>query len=97
MTLIRIKTVQGHPVPSVVGGGVPPWEAQLFHRPGRLPSQETFSEFPAGATVQNGMQGVPLFSCDTCGDIVAESEMDAHVCGYIPDDEDELAETDDDW
>lgn len=50
-----------------------------------------------GATAQNGMQGVPLFSCDTCGDIVAESEMAAHVCGYIPDDEDELAETDGDW
>lgn len=39
-------------------------------------------EFPPGATCLNGMMGVPLYTCDSCGSTVAEAEFDAHVCGY---------------
>jgi hypothetical protein len=69
-----------------VGGGGTPWDPVLFQRPDKF--VEFPEEFPRGATVQNGMQGVPLFSCDACGTIVAETEIPFHDCG--------LAETDDD-
>lgn len=95
MGLIRIQCVQAHPVPKVVGGGSVPWDPALFQRPVKF--SEAVPEFPLGATVQNGMQGVPLFSCDLCGTIVAESEMAHHDCGLMDDDDDELVETDDDW
>lgn len=39
------------------------------------------TEFPPGATCLNGMQGVDLYSCDSCGATVTESEFDSHVCG----------------
>ena len=96
MGLIRIATVQGHPVPKTVGGGYPPWDPKVMNsRPERI--QWVPEEFPRGATVQNGFAGVQLFSCDLCGTVVAESEMDHHECGLIEDDDDELAMTDEDW
>jgi hypothetical protein len=87
MGLQRIQTVQAHPVPKVIGSAGVPWEPQLFHRPERMASAQP-EGFPPGATVQNGMKGVPLFSCDSCGEVVAETEIPFHDCG--------LAETDDD-
>ncbi len=39
-------------------------------------------EAPKGATVLNHMMGVQLYECDYCGAVVAESEFDAHTCGY---------------
>ena len=95
MSLIRIQCVQAHPVPKVVGGGSIPWDPALFARPEKF--VERPEEFPPGATVQNGMQGVPLFSCDACGTILAESEIPSHDCVLIEDDDDELAETGYEW
>jgi hypothetical protein len=88
MGLIRIQTVQAHPIPRVVGGGSPPWDpAVIQNRPEKL--QWTEQEFPRGATVLNGFTGVPLFSCDLCGTVVAESEMDFHDCGLVETDEED--------
>lgn len=87
MGLRRYKTIQGHPIPHVVGNIGVPWDPVLSHPPVKLEPQEP-NEFPPGATVLNGFKGVQLFSCDRCGDVVAESEIPHHDCGY-------LAETDD--
>lgn len=88
MGLKRIATVQGHPIPHTVGGGGVPWDPTLFRGPQKVEFPEP-EEFPIGATVLNGMQGVALFSCDLCGTIVAESEMDYHDCGYLAETGDE--------
>lgn len=86
MGLRRYKTVQGHPVPKVIGSIGVPWDNALFHPPARLEVEED-PGFPPGATVLNNFEGVQLFSCDRCGVIVAEVEIPHHDCGY-------LAETD---
>lgn len=87
MSLIRIAAVQAHPTPRVVGGGSVPWDPALFARPTKF--SEAAPEFPMGATVQNGFQGVPLFSCDACGTIVAEAEIPYHDCGLVETDDDD--------
>jgi hypothetical protein len=79
MKVIRHKAVQVHPVPSTV------YRPQGIFDPGVV-AQPVIDydlhedEFPMGATATNGMKGVPLYRCNHCDGVVAESEMKAHIC-----------------
>lgn len=81
MGLIRIKTVQGHPVPKVVGSSGVPWDPDLHRSPIKSQVQEDpDAAFPMGATAQNGMEGADLFRCNLCEEIVTEEGMRTHDC-----------------
>lgn len=80
MTIRRVRTVQAHYVPSTVHyADGPRFEVQEIQYTAP-PTVEDSEPFPPGATCLNGMQGVPLFECDRCGESVAESEFDLHRC-----------------
>lgn len=80
MHIQRIKAVQAHPVPSQVYRPGNIFDADVLRAPVIDRESVEEPEFPPGATPANGMQGVPLFRCNVCDAIVAESELDAHRC-----------------
>lgn len=83
MAIRRVRAVQAHPVPehAYYSGGL--FDPEVMASPKRGPDHEEDPwEFPPGATVLNGMKGVPLYRCTFCDGVVAESEFDAHQCGY---------------
>ena len=77
-SLRRVRTVQAHYVPDVAYMADGP-NFDLPQEVGKIPDPGP-DEFPPGATVLNGMQGVELFRCEVCNALVAESEFDGHLC-----------------
>lgn len=78
----RVRTVQGHAVPEHAYHAPGIFDPEVMRGPERAPDHVDEWDYPPGATVLNGMRGVQLYNCTQCGDTVAESEFDAHQCGY---------------
>lgn len=81
MSIRQVRTVQAHPVPSSVqyASGLRLEVQETSYIPGRIPPAPE-EEFPPGATCLNNMQGVDLYRCSVCHELVAESEFEAHHC-----------------
>lgn len=79
MNVIYIEAAQGHAVPKVVMQSQGPFSV---YSPTMDPNQEDPPEFPYGATAQNDMRGVGLYTCNACGEEdIRGDALDQHVCG----------------
>ncbi len=81
MSIRHVRAVQAHPVPSTVQHvpGLRLEVQEMAYIPGTIPPAPD-EEFPPGATCLNNMQGVDLYRCSVCHQLVAEAEFDAHHC-----------------
>ena len=79
-----IQTYQGHYIPDKAYKTGPIFDAEVLRQSPVVVNYDTGAEgdtpFPAGATVLNNMQGIKYFRCSLCEDIVAEPDLDFHVC-----------------
>ena len=78
MAIKRIRAVQVHPVPK--NGYYTPDQVIDTGPPTQITWDYPDGDPPLGATVLNGMKGTEVYTCDTCGRTVAESEFDGHLC-----------------
>lgn len=88
MTIERIPTKQGHPVPQSSQGRKGPFPPEIFMRPEVVhdyyrPGQDDIEE---GATAQNNFKPPRVFKCRDCGVLVLEHEIPDHDC---PEEDDE--------
>lgn len=84
MKVVSIQTYQGHYVPDKAYKVGPIFDSEVLRQ---APVDVDYSlapegdiAFPAGATVLNNMQGIKYFRCTVCEDVVAEDDLNHHVC-----------------
>lgn len=50
------------------------------YTPEKSEEDPSVEEFPYGATAQNDMIGIGLYTCNLCGAVVRETELSIHEC-----------------
>jgi hypothetical protein len=74
MPIIRKFAVQGHYVPATATYARGPFPPEIF-----APNPRAYEEF-RGDSLHEALDDVRYFRCKDCGEILAENEMDDHVC-----------------
>jgi len=87
MTIERIETKQGHPVPRSSQAAKGPFPPEIFMRPEVVheyfrPGQDDVVE---GATAQNNFNPPKVFKCRDCSALVLEHEIPTHMCEILGD------------
>jgi hypothetical protein len=88
MTIERIPTKQGHPVPNSSQPAKGPFPPEIFMRPEVVhdyhrPGQDDILE---GATAQNNFSPPKVYKCRDCEALVMEYELSTHQCGMEEED-----------
>ena len=81
MRVIRRAAVQGHAVPATASYPKGPFPAEVLAPP-VVTHDDTDPDvlYPPGATAQNNYQGVRMFRCKLCGELVTEEQIASHQC-----------------
>lgn len=75
--IIHKQAEQGHAVPSHILTASGPFGV---YTPEKAEDEQVVDEFPYGATAQNDMVGIGLYTCNLCGSLVRETELSVHRC-----------------
>lgn len=81
MRVLRRAAVQAHAVPETAGYPRGPFGPDILAKPVVVHEDVSDTPFPMGATAQNDYRGIRYFRCKNCLDVVADHEVDAHICG----------------
>ena len=77
MRIIYKDAAQGHLIPARAYEARGPFSPVL---PRVVDIDHDPDWYPPGATAQNKMAGITLYECSRCGDVLRETDLDAHVC-----------------
>jgi hypothetical protein len=85
MRIIKKDAIQVHPFPKTMVEPKGPFPREIFDEPDVVVSYESHddesgSDFPLGATVQNNYKPLRYLRCSVCLARVLETETEDHVC-----------------
>jgi hypothetical protein len=81
MSIERVETKQGHPVPKSSHGARGPFPPEIFFRPEVISNYaRPGDEILEGATAQNNFNPPKVFKCRDCSMLVLEHEIPDHEC-----------------
>lgn len=85
MKIERIVTKQGHPIPATAHRPNGPFPPELLQQPRVIydyPRQGEDGNLQDGVegTAQNNFTPLKWYSCDLCGEVVAETQLETHIC-----------------
>jgi hypothetical protein len=79
--VLRRAAIQAHAVPETAGRPMGPFGPEILAKPVVVHEDVDDNPFPIGATAQNQFRGTRFFKCKNCYSVVAEDEVQMHVCG----------------